>query len=169
MRWARGQLVETLWYPRMISRIPPWHLYDMVKGRIVPVATFWTMLGLAVTGQSPHAIRDFFASAVFLDVFCCYSLQATYVVFLGPDETSGHDLLWLIPSLIWHCLTMPPIVVWAMLTMFDHSWGTLMRASRPIESGRKQGIASYFSNMSGGVVFVRLWLLVVFVAAFRNF
>lgn len=162
-------MVETLWYPRLLSRLNPWHLYDIFKGRLAPVVVFWMVLSIAVTGRSPSGIGEYFVSATSLDGLCAHSLQVTYVVFLGPDKTSGHDLLWLIPSLLWYYATMPGIVVWAMLTMLDGSWGTLMRGSSPIESGPEKGIVAYFTKMSGGVVFVKVWLCVVLVAAIRMF
>lgn len=163
-------MIESIWYPHMIWRLSPWHIFTILKSRLIPIFVFWMVASSAVTGQRLlGGIVDSVSAdvAIAVDVFCCLSLQVAYLVYLGPNDTLTQDLIWLIPSLVWFLVLSPGIVVWSIITILDGSWGTQPRALAPKASsacGRFD-----FRNASSEVLFLLAWLGLFLVAVIRDY
>ncbi|POS75345.1 hypothetical protein DHEL01_v206257 [Diaporthe helianthi] len=170
VRWSRGTMVESIWYPRMVWRLSPWHIFTILKSRLIPILTFCMVVSSAVTGQRflggilDRALADM---VITVDVFCCFSLQVIYLVFLGPNDTLVQDIVWLVPALVWFLVLSPGIVVWSLITVLDGSWGTQPRAvSKKAAAGCTR---SNFRQVSNEVLFVLSWLAVFFAVMFRDY
>lgn len=170
VRWSRGTMIETIWYPRMVRRLSPWHIFTILKSRLIPILIFCMVLSSAVTGRRllggilDRVVADM---VITVDLFCCLSLQVAYLVFLGPNDTLVQDLIWLVPALVWFLVLSPGIVVWSLITVLDGSWGTQPRAvARKASHGCSR---SDFRHASNEVLFVLAWLMVFFVAVLRDY
>ncbi|KAK2599897.1 hypothetical protein N8I77_011614 [Diaporthe amygdali] len=170
VRWSRGTMIESIWYPRMVWRLSPWHIFTILKSRLIPILIFCMVLSSAMTGRRLLAgIMDRVVAdmVITVDVFCCLSLQVAYLVFLGPNETLIQDLIWLLPALVWFLVLSPGIVVWSLITVFDGSWGTQPRAlARKASDGCGR---SDFRHTSTEVLFVLSWLCLCLVAVLRDY
>lgn len=170
VRWSRGTMIETIWYPRMVWRLSPWHIFTILKSRLIPILIFCMVVSSAVTGRRllggilDRVVADM---VITVDLFCCLSLQVAYLVFLGPNDTLVQDLIWLIPALVWFLVLSPGIVVWSLITVLDGSWGTQPRAvARKPSTGCSR---SDFRHASNEVIFVLCWLGVFFIAGLRDY
>lgn len=170
VRWSRGTMIETIWYPRMIWRLSPWHIFTILKSRLIPILVFYMVVSSAVTGRRylgnilDCMVADMVITA---DLFCCISLQVAYLVFLEPNDTLVQDLIWLVPALVWFFVLSPGIVVWSLITVLDGSWGTQPRAvSRKASGGCTR---SNVRQVSNEVLFVLSWLAVFSVAVLRDY
>ncbi|KAH7393660.1 nucleotide-diphospho-sugar transferase [Cadophora sp. MPI-SDFR-AT-0126] len=171
VRWSRGTMIETLWYPWMINQLSPWHIYSILKARTVPLLTFWyiTSYALGFGGVTPKL-----SLVLLIDVFCSTALQVVYLVHVSQDRATPSDVIWLVPSLIWYFLMSPGIVVWSLVTMLDDSWGNVPRAmnlgDRQKSETRNAWIGSRIItrglNMKH-VVFQVLWMAIVLMAIIR--
>ncbi|KAG8163056.1 hypothetical protein KVR01_007534 [Diaporthe batatas] len=170
VRWSRGTMIETIWYPGMVGRLSPWHIFTILKSRLIPILIFCMAVSSALTGRSlvggilDRAVADMVLS---VDVFCCLSLQVAYLVFLGPNDTLVQDLIWLVPALVWFLVLSPGIIVWSLITVLDGSWGTQPRAVSKEASGGSN--KSNLRKISNEVLFVLSWLVVFLVAVLRNY
>lgn len=120
-------MIETLWYPWMINRLFPWHVYSILKARLVPLITFWRITSYALGLRSDRLI---ISNMFVIDMFCSTAIQVTYLVHMSLDQATPSDIVWLLPSLLWFFLMSPGIVVWSLLTIWDDSWGNVPRAIR---------------------------------------
>jgi hyaluronan synthase len=170
VRWSRGTMVETIWYPRMIYRLSPWHIFTILKSRLIPVIIFFTVVSAAVTGRRllggilDNILTDVVISA---DLFCCVALQVAYLVFLGPNDTLVQDVVWLVPALVWFLVLSPGIVMWSLITVLDGSWGTQPRAvaRKVIDPCSRTSIL----HASNEVLFVLAWLVLCLVTLLRDY
>lgn len=164
-------MIETLWYPWMINQLSPWHIYSILKARMVPLLTFWyiTSYALGFGGIIPKS-----SLMLLVDLFCATALQVIYLVHLGADQATPSDIIWLLPSLIWYFVMSPGIVVWSLVTIFDDSWGNAPRAM-DLGDGAKLGTNGAWT---GSRIFMRLlsmkhvafqvlWLGIVLIAISR--
>lgn len=163
-------MIETIWYPRMVWRLSPWHIFTILKSRLIPILIFCMVVSSALTGRRllggilDRVITDM---AITVDLFCCLSLQVAYLVFLGPNDTLVQDLIWLVPALVWFLVLSPGIVVWSLITVLDGSWGTQPRAlARKTSSDCS---TSSFRHASNEVIFVLSWLMVFLIAVVRDY
>ncbi|KAK7696934.1 hypothetical protein SLS64_014063 [Diaporthe eres] len=170
VRWSRGTMIETMWYPRMVSRLSPWHIFTILKSRLIPIVIFCMVVSSAATGRRllggmlDRVVADV---VITVDLFCCLSLQVAYLVFLGPNDTLVQDLIWLVPALVWFLVLSPGIVVWSLITVLDGSWGTQPRAvSRKASDGCTRSNIRHASNE---VIFVLAWLGVFLIAGLRDY
>ncbi|KAK0116523.1 hypothetical protein ONS95_013537 [Cadophora gregata] len=171
VRWSRGTMIETLWYPWMINQLSPWHVYSILKARIVPLLTFWyiTSFALGFGGVIPK-----FNSMILLDTFCSIALQVIYLVQVSQDQATLSDVMWLVPSLVWYFLMSPGIVVWSLLTLLDDSWGNDPRAMNLGEGEKSEAGDAWIGSevvmrvlKMKHVAFQSLWMAIVLSAAAR--
>lgn len=135
VRWMRGTMVETAAYPNMRHRLFPWTIYTIIKTRLVPLAAFAVIVQTAAMGRLPswvngvQVVRDFWLAA---------ALQVGYLLAaqLNGVRPRGEDVLWALSAMAWFAVWMPAIVVWSLLTVFDGSWGTPMRAALKVKENR---------------------------------
>ncbi|KAH7321995.1 nucleotide-diphospho-sugar transferase [Rhexocercosporidium sp. MPI-PUGE-AT-0058] len=173
VRWSRGTMIETLWYPWMINRLSPWHIYNIMKSRMVPLITFWSMTSYALGfGTGVTELRNI----VLVDIFCATSLQVTYLIHMSPDQPTPSDIIWLLPSIFFFFFMSPGIVVWSVLTIWDDSWGNVPRAIRWCNWEEKTPRSGLFA-LDGfqrvlrmrHVGFQILWMGILLIAAVRAF
>ncbi|PVH76865.1 glycosyltransferase family 2 protein [Cadophora sp. DSE1049] len=171
VRWSRGTMIETLWYPWMINQLSPWHIYSILKARAVPLLTFWYITSYAL--GFGHVIPKL-NSMILIDLFCATSLQVIYLVHVSQGHAAPSDALWLMPSLIWYFVMSPCIVVWSLVTILDDSWGNLPRTMN-FGDGEKSETSKAWTGSKAitGVVkmkhvaFQVLWLAIVLMAIVR--
>ncbi|KAH6699051.1 nucleotide-diphospho-sugar transferase [Leptodontidium sp. 2 PMI_412] len=171
VRWSRGTMIETLWYPWMFNRLYPWHIYSIIKARVAPLVTFWSLTHYALGSQNGMPA---FRSIFLVDIFCATALQVTYLVHMSPDQPTHLDILWLLPSLFWFTFMSPGIVIWSLLTIWDDSWGNVPRAISRGNVEQHKAINSLFSSdvfqrlsKMRAVGFQILWMGIVLIAGFR--
>ena len=164
-------MIETLWYPCMINQLSPWHIYSILKARLVPILTFWYITSYALGFGS---IVPKSSLMVLVDLFCATALQVIYLVHVSADEALPSDIIWLVPSLIWYFVMSPGIIVWSLVTILDDSWGNAPRAM-DLRDGAKLGTNGAWTGsrvfkqlLSNKHVAIQvLWLGIVLIAISR--
>lgn len=167
-RWMRGTMIETSTYPAMVGRMFPWVIYNIGRTRVLPLVTFAAVVQTAFTGQLPawvgsgsHLVKDWGLSAV---------MGMLYLIIARPNGVGARwsDLGWALPSLIWVLFWFPAIVVWALLTVFDASWGTSMRAVGEVaqQGGARPraGVLERLQQLPLDLCFMTAWTVMVMVA-----
>lgn len=161
-------MIETLWYPWMINQLSPWHIYSILKARMLPILTFWYITSYAL-GFGGVILK--FSLMLLVDLFCATALQVIYLVHLSEDQATPSDVIWLVPSVIWYFVMSPGIVVWSLVTILDDSWGN---APRDVSLGGGEGpqacigsrIVTRLFRMKH-VAFQVLWIGIVLTAIVR--
>ncbi|KAJ3539765.1 hypothetical protein NM208_g5355 [Fusarium decemcellulare] len=174
VRWSRGTMIETLYYPWMVGQLSSWHVYNIIKARLIPLATFWFVIKCALGCDAPVESGN----AWLTDVFYTLALQVIFTIQLGPDITEASDIVWLVPSIVWFFVMSPGIVVWSLLTILDDSWGNLPRAISWKSPETKSVQDASITQHSGGLIFNEskwkyvgfqaVWLVVLGIATVRS-
>ncbi|KAJ5041334.1 uncharacterized protein L3040_005879 [Drepanopeziza brunnea f. sp. 'multigermtubi'] len=162
VRWSRVTMIETLWYPWMVNRLYPWHIYNILKARSMPLLVFMSITSCALGLETPTPITV----AVLADVFCMYALQVVYLVHVSADFATRSDIIWLVPSIAWFFLMMPAIVVWSLVTIQDDSWGNIPRGSLGTKGGKEMIQPRAMTGIKH-IGFMIVWIGVILVAVGR--
>lgn len=171
VRWMRGTMVETTAYPAMHERMSIWVIYNMAKTRLVPLATFGVVGWTALAGQLPAWLGG--GSQLVMHFVISSAMQIVYLLRFKPNRVGARwsDLEWTGPSLVWFFLWFPAIVVWSLLTVFNNSWGTPMRAaSERVGNGdvmAEDSLSLRLRSFPWDMTFMYIWMLVLAVAGVR--
>ncbi|KAH7395983.1 nucleotide-diphospho-sugar transferase [Cadophora sp. MPI-SDFR-AT-0126] len=170
VRWSRGTMIETCWYPWMINTLTPWHAYNIIMARFVPIFFFIStvsyVLGLPIYSLAKPSVT------VLIDIFCMIAIRVIYLVQCRPDAAVPSDVIWLLPATLWFFAMTPGIFVWAILTILDDSWGNRPRAM--VRGEKSTGLKVRMNWTSGKFYqwlkiagFQVVWLFIVALAIMR--
>ncbi|PBP23820.1 hyaluronan synthase [Diplocarpon rosae] len=165
VRWSRVTMIETLWFPWMLTQLSPVHVYNIAKARAVPILAFCAITLYALGFWQGISV----SLTISADMFCALALQVVYLLNASVDKPTRSDLVWLVPTVLWFCLMTPGIVIWSLVTIFDDSWGNVPRGLGLSKENRqlsRSRFAEFLVEMRQ-TGFQLLWIGVLLAAALR--
>jgi len=144
VRWSRGIIIETIGYPRIFVRRHPVLLLATVRRFYIPYSIAVRTVTYLQYGRTSN-------ETTLPDIALRVLLCSLYTMFRDGHKVSM--FLYLCLSQFFTYSLQFPVLLWALVTLLDGTWGTAMRNAHQ----RKRDLSAWRQHVAL-LTFVSLWI-----------